>query len=176
MASLEGMAERTVSISSAGKTFSFTGWKVGWVTAPTELRNAIMTAKQFLTFVSAGPLQPAIAAGLRLDDDYFSGLRDGLANKRDILRTGLEAAGFTVHPCQGTYFLTADITEVAERNDMPATSVEFALALPARAGVVAVPSEVFYKTPDAGKSLIRFAFCKKDELLNEATSRLSVFA
>lgn len=176
MASLDGMAERTVSISSAGKTFSFTGWKVGWVTAPTELRNAIMTAKQFLTFVSAGPLQPAIATGLRLEDDYFTGLRDELQAKRDLLRSGLEATGFTVHPCQGTYFLTVDVSELAERNAMPGTSVEFCLALPEKAGVVAVPSEVFYKTPTAGKTLIRFAFCKKDELLNEAISRLSVLA
>lgn len=176
MGSLDGMAERTVSISSAGKTFSFTGWKVGWVTAPAELRNAIMTAKQFLTFVSAGPLQPAIATGLRMGDDYFSGLRDDLQAKRDLLRAGLEETGFTVHPCQGTYFLTADVTEVANRNAMPGTSVEFCLALPEKAGVVAVPSEVFYKTPTAGKTLIRFAFCKKDELLNEAISRLSILA
>ena len=176
IASLEGMRERTVSISSAGKTFAFTGWKVGWVTAPAELRNAVMTAKQFLTFVSAGPLQPAVEAGLRLDTSYFTGLRDDLLAKRDRLRAGLEAAGFDVLPCQGTYFLSADIRSVAAANDLPDTSVEFCLALPEAAGVVAVPSEVFYDTKEAGKHLVRFAFCKKDEVLDEAITRLSQLA
>ena len=176
MAGLDGMRERTVSISSAGKTFAFTGWKVGWVTATPALRNAVMTAKQFLTFVSAGPLQPAIEVGLRLDDDYFADLRDELLQKRDRLRVGLEAAGFEVMPCQGTYFLSADIRAVAERNDLPDTSIEFCMALPKAAGVVAVPSEVFYETAGAGRHLIRFAFCKKDELLDEAITRLSVLA
>ncbi len=176
MAGLDGMRERTVSISSAGKTFAFTGWKVGWVTAVPELRNAIMTAKQFLTFVSAGPLQPAIEVGLRLGDDYFHTLRDDLRHKRDRLATGLEAAGFDMLPCHGTYFLTADIRGVAEQNGLPNTSVEFCLALPEAAGVVAVPSQVFYATPKAGRHFIRFAFCKKDDLLDEALSRLAVLA
>ena len=176
MAGLDGMRERTVSISSAGKTFAFTGWKVGWVTAIPELRNAVMTAKQFLTFVSAGPLQPAVETGLRLDRDYFDGLCSELQQKRDRLQAGLEAAGFDVLPCQGTYFLTADIRSVAERNDLPKTSVEFCLALPEAVGVVAVPSEVFYKTREAGRHFIRFAFCKQDELLDEAIQRLGALA
>ncbi len=176
MAGLDGMRERTVSISSAGKTFAFTGWKVGWVTAIPELRNAVMTAKQFLTFVSAGPLQPAVETGLRLDHDYFDGLCSELQQKRDRLQAGLEAAGFDVLPCQGTYFLTADIRSVAERNDLPNTSVEFCLALPEAVGVVAVPSEVFYKTREAGRHFIRFAFCKQDELLDEAIQRLGALA
>lgn len=176
MAGLDGMRERTVSISSAGKTFAFTGWKVGWVTAIPELRNAVMTAKQFLTFVSAGPLQPAVETGLRLDHDYFDGLCSELQQKRNRLQAGLEAAGFDVLPCQGTYFLTADIRSVAERNDLPNTSVEFCLALPEAVGVVAVPSEVFYKTREAGRHFIRFAFCKQDELLDEAIQRLGVLA
>ena len=176
LASLDGMRERTVNISSAGKTFAFTGWKVGWVTATPELRNAIMTAKQFLTFVSAGPLQPAVEVGLQLDDDYFTGLRNDLLHKRDRLQAGLEAAGFDVLACQGTYFLTADIRGVAERNDLPNTSVEFCLALPEAVGVVAVPSEVFYKTREAGRHFIRFAFCKKDELIDEAIARLATLA
>ena len=176
MAGIDGMSERTVSISSAGKTFAFTGWKVGWVTAVPELRNAVMTAKQFLTFVSAGPLQPAVETGLRLDDDYFEGLCNELLQKRDRLRAGLEAAGFDVLPCQGTYFLTADIRGVAERNDLPNTSVEFCLALPEAVGVVAVPSEVFYETREAGRHFIRFAFCKQDALLDEAITRLSSLA
>ena len=176
MAGLDGMRERTVSISSAGKTFAFTGWKVGWVTAIPELRNAVMTAKQFLTFVSAGPLQPAVETGLRLDHDYFDGLCSELQQKRNRLQAGLEAAGFDVLPCQGTYFLTADIRSVAERNDLPNTSVEFCLALPEAVGVVAVPSEVFYKTREAGRHFIRFAFCKQDELLDEAIQRLGALA
>ena len=138
--------------------------------------NAVMTAKQFLTFVSAGPLQPAVETGLRLDHDYFDGLCSELQQKRNRLQAGLEAAGFDVLPCQGTYFLTADIRSVAERNDLPNTSVEFCLALPEAVGVVAVPSEVFYKTREAGRHFIRFAFCKQDELLDEAIQRLGVLA
>lgn len=176
IAALEGMRDRTISIGSAGKTFSFTGWKVGWVTAPAELRNAVMTAKQFLTFVNAAPLQPAVEVGLRLGDDYFDGLRNDLLAKRDRLQAGLEAAGFDVLHSQGTYFLTCDIRGVAERNNLPPTSIEFCLALPEAAGVVAVPSEVFYATKEAGRHLIRFAFCKKDEVLDEAIRRLSVLA
>jgi N-succinyldiaminopimelate aminotransferase len=176
IAALPGMRERTISIGSAGKTFSFTGWKIGWVTAPAELRDAVMVAKQFLTFVNAAPLQPAVEVGLRLGDDYFSGLRDDLRAKRDRLSAGLEAAGFDVLHTQGTYFLTCDVRSVAERNDLPSTSIEFCLALPEAAGVVAVPSEVFYETKEAGRHLVRFAFCKKDEVLDEAIRRLSVLA
>ena len=173
IAALPGMRERTISIGSAGKSFSFTGWKIGWVTAPPELRNAVMTAKQFLTFVNAAPLQPAIAAGLRLGDDYFDSLRDDLLAKRDRLATGLGAAGFDVLHTQGTYFLTCDIRGIAERTGLPNTSIEFCLALPEACGVVAVPSEVFYRTKEAGRHFVRFAFCKKDDVLDEAISRLS---
>ncbi len=176
IAALPGMRERTISIGSAGKTFSFTGWKVGWVTAPAELRNAVMTAKQFLTFVNAAPLQPAVEVGLRLGDEYFDGLRDDLLAKRDRLSEGLQAAGFDVLHTQGTYFLTCDIRGVAQRNNLPDTSIEFCLALPEAAGVVAVPSEVFYTTKEAGRHLVRFAFCKKDEVLDEAIRRLAVLA
>ena len=173
IAALPGMRERTISIGSAGKSFSFTGWKVGWVTTSPELRAAVMTAKQFLTFVNAAPLQPAVAAGLRLGDDYFSQLRNDLLAKRDRLQTGLEAAGFDVLHTQGTYFLTCDIRGIAERAGLPNTSIEFCLALPEACGVVAVPSEVFYTTKEAGRHLVRFAFCKKDEVLDEAISRLA---
>ena len=172
IAALPGMRERTISIGSAGKTFSFTGWKVGWSTSSAELRNAVMTAKQFLTFVNAAPLQPAVEAGLRLGDDYFDGLRDDLLAKRDRLQAGLEEIGFDVVHTQGTYFLTCDIRSIAERNGLPATSIEFCLALPEAAGVVAVPSEVFYTTKEAGRHLVRFAFCKKDQVLDEAIDRL----
>ena len=173
IAALPGMRERTISIGSAGKSFSFTGWKIGWVTAPPELRNAVMTAKQFLTFVNAAPLQPAIAAGLRLGDAYFDSLRDDLLAKRDRLATGLETAGFDVLHTQGTYFLTCDIRGIAEPTGLPNTSIEFCLALPEACGVVAVPSEVFYRTKEAGRHFVRFAFCKKDDVLDEAISRLS---
>jgi len=167
------MWERTISIGSAGKSFSFTGWKVGWLTAPQELRDAVMTAKQFLTFVNGAPFQPAIAHGLRLGDDYFSGLRSELVAKRDRLSDGLVAAGFDVLRTQGTYFLTSDIRGIAERSGLPDTSIEFCLALPEACGVVAVPSEVFYRTKDAGRHLVRFAFCKQDHVLDEAISRLT---
>jgi len=172
IAALPGMRERTISIGSAGKSFSFTGWKIGWVTAPPELRNAVMTAKQFLTFVNGAPFQPAVAHGLRLGDDYFNGLRGDLRAKRDRLAAGLVEASFDVMHTQGTYFLTCDVRGIAERAGLPNTSVEFCLALPEACGVVAVPSEVFYRTREAGRHLVRFAFCKKDEVLDEAITRL----
>ncbi len=174
IASLPGMRERTISIGSAGKTFSFTGWKVGWLTAPEPLRDAVMVAKQFLTFVNAAPLQPAVEIGLRLGDAYFDGIRTDLLAKRDRLEAGLAGVGFDVHHTEGTYFLTADITHLARRSGLPDTSIDFCLALPEAAGVVAVPSEVFYETKAAGRRLIRFAFCKKDAVLDEAIHRLAV--
>ena len=173
IAGLPRMRDRTITISSAGKTFSFTGWKVGWVTAPKPLRDAVMVAKQFLTFVNAAPLQPAVALGLRMDDRYFTDLRADLLAKRDRLQSGLETAGFDVLRTQGTYFLTADLRPYAVAKGMPETSIEFCLALPEKAGVVAVPSEVFYTTREAGRSLIRFAFCKQDDVLDEAIRRLA---
>lgn len=172
IAALPGMRERTISIGSAGKSFSFTGWKIGWLTAPPELRDAVMTAKQFLTFVNGAPLQPAVAHGLRLGDDYFDGLRDELQTKRDRLAKGLRDAGFDVLHTQGTYFLTCDVRGFAAKTGLPDTSIEFCLALPEACGVVAIPSEVFYRTKEAGRHLVRFAFCKKDEVLDEAISRL----
>lgn len=172
IAALPGMRERTISIGSAGKSFSFTGWKIGWLTAPPELRNAVMTAKQFLTFVNGAPLQPAVAHGLRLSDDYFDGLRNDLLAKRDRLTAGLTEAGFDVLHTQGTYFVTSDVRGIAKRTGLPDTSVEFCLALPEACGVVAVPSEVFYRTKEAGRHLVRFAFCKKDDVLDEAITRL----
>ncbi|MCY0933081.1 pyridoxal phosphate-dependent aminotransferase [Streptomyces sp. H34-S4] len=167
LASLPGMRERTVTISSAGKTFSFTGWKVGWVTGTQELVSAVRTAKQFLTYVSSGPFQYAIAEALRLPDAYFDGFRADLQRKRDLLGDGLRAAGFEVYQPQGTYFITADITPLGEKD-----AYAFCRALPERCGVVAIPNSVFYDDKDAGRSQVRFAFCKKDDVLAEATSRL----
>ena len=134
--------------------------------------NAVMTAKQFLTFVNGAPLQPAVAHGLRLSDDYFDGLRNDLLAKRDRLTAGLTEAGFDVLHTQGTYFVTSDVRGIAKRTGLPDTSVEFCLALPEACGVVAVPSEVFYRTKEAGRHLVRFAFCKKDDVLDEAITRL----
>ncbi|MFW6724656.1 pyridoxal phosphate-dependent aminotransferase [Streptomyces sp. MAR4 CNY-716] len=168
IASLPGMRERTVSISSAGKTYSFTGWKVGWVMADGPLIAAVRTAKQYLTYVSAGPFQYAIAEALRLPDAYYDGFRADLRRKRDLLGDGLRAAGFEVYQPAGTYFITTDITPFGEKEDAYA----FCRALPERCGVVAVPNSVFYDDADAGRTQVRFTFCKKDDVLHEATSRL----
>jgi N-succinyldiaminopimelate aminotransferase len=165
--SLPGMRERTVSISSAGKTFSFTGWKIGWVTGTADLVAAVRTTKQFLTFVSGGPFQYAIATGLGMADAFYVGLADDLRRKRDLLAAGLAQAGFDVFPPQGTYFITTDISPLGEQD-----GVEFCRALPRRCGVVAVPNAVFYDDAQAGRSQVRFAFCKRDEILAEAAARL----
>ncbi|MBM9620345.1 pyridoxal phosphate-dependent aminotransferase [Streptomyces zhihengii] len=167
LAGFPGMRERTVTVSSAGKTFSFTGWKVGWLTAAPELVAAVRSVKQFLTYVSAGPFQYAIAEALRLPDSYFDDFRADLHRKRDLLGDGLRAAGFEVYRPQGTYFITTDITPFGQKD-----AYAFCRALPERCGVVAIPNSVFYDDPDAGRSQVRFAFCKKDDVLIEAGSRL----
>lgn len=167
IATFPGMRERTVSISSAGKTFSFTGWKVGWAMADAPLIAAVRTAKQYLTYVSAGPFQYAIAEALRLPDTYYDSFRADLQRKRDLLADGLRAAGFEVYQPEGTYFITTDITPFGEKD-----AYVFCRTLPERCGVVAIPNSVFYDDPDAGRSLVRFTFCKKDDVLHEATSRL----
>jgi len=167
IATLPGMRERTVTISSGAKTFSFTGWKIGWVTATPELVTAVRTVKQFLTFVNGGPFQYAIAAGLALPDAFYSGAAAGLRRKRDLLAGGLRSAGFEVFVPQGTYFITTDIAVLGESDGL-----EFCRRLPHRCGVVAVPSVVLYDDRDAGRTQVRFAFCKKDEVLAEAAERL----
>ncbi|MFF4443408.1 pyridoxal phosphate-dependent aminotransferase [Streptomyces sp. NPDC001502] len=167
LASLPGMRERTVTISSAGKTFSFTGWKVGWVTAPPELITAVRSAKQFLTYVSSGPFQYAIAEALALPDSYYDTFRADLAAKRDILADGLAAAGFEVFRPQGTYFITTDITPLGEKDGLA-----FCRALPERCGVVAIPNQVFYDDKAAGRTQVRWAFCKREDVLREAAERL----
>jgi N-succinyldiaminopimelate aminotransferase len=165
--SLPGMRERTVSISSAGKTFSFTGWKIGWVTASAELVAAVRAVKQFLTFVSGGPFQYAIAEALRMPDDYFAGIGADLRSKRDLLCSGLSQAGFVVYPPEGTYFVTTDIGQLGA-----ADGIEFCRSLPHEAGVVAIPNAVFYDDPEAGRTQVRFAFCKRPEVLQDALARL----
>jgi N-succinyldiaminopimelate aminotransferase len=167
MATLPGMAERTLTISSAGKTFSVTGWKVGWVHGPAELVSAVRAVKQFLTYVSGAPFQPALAAALGLPDSFYTQLAADLERKRDLLSAGLREAGFTVFDTAGTYFVVTDVTPLGFTD-----GAEFCWSLPERAGVAAVPVSVFCTDPGLGRSLVRFAFCKRDEVLSEAVSRL----
>src|SRR5580692_8391720 len=171
IATLPGMRGRTVSISSAGKTFSFTGWKIGWVTGTRELVTAVRTAKQFLTYVSGGPFQYAIATGLALPDSFYADLAGGLRRKRDLLGAGLKDAGFEVFLPQGTYFITTDIAPLGESDGLA-----FCRELPYRCGVVAVPNVVFYDNQQAGRTQVRFAFCKRDEVLADAADRLGRLA
>jgi N-succinyldiaminopimelate aminotransferase len=168
MAGLPGMAERTLTISSAGKTFSVTGWKVGWIHGPRELVAAVKAAKQFLTYVSGAPFQPAIATALGLPDSFYADLATNLQRKRDLLSTGLRAAGFTVFPSAGTYFVVTDAAPLGVTD-----GADFCWKLPELIGVAAVPVSVFCVDPDLGRTLVRFAFCKKDEVLTEAVSRLA---
>ncbi|MGZ8764483.1 MAG: pyridoxal phosphate-dependent aminotransferase [Acidimicrobiia bacterium] len=167
LATLPGMRDRTLVISSGGKTFSFTGWKVGWVCGPPALVRAVRTAKQFLTYVNAGPLQYGIATGLDLADVVFSDLADDLRVKRDRLADGLDAAGLKVFPSSGTYFLTVDIRSIGA-----ADGVAFCRSLPERCGVVAVPNVVFYDDIDAGRPFVRFTCCKRLDVIDEAVVRL----
>jgi len=166
--SLPGMAERTVTISSAAKTFSFTGWKIGWVTGSPEVVRAVRTVKQFLTYVSGGPFQYAVAEALALPDHYYASVADDLRPKRDFFCDGLAEAGFEVYRPAGTYFITTDVRPLGYTDGM-----EFCRELPHRAGVVAIPSSVFYDNVEAGKSQVRFAFCKRQEVLAEALARLA---
>jgi N-succinyldiaminopimelate aminotransferase len=167
LATLPGMRERTLTISSGGKTFSFTGWKVGWASGPPDLVRATLTAKQFLTFTSGAPLQPAIAGALELGDDYYAGIRSSLQRKRDRLCEGLRQLGFDVFVPEGTYFVTTDIRPLGFDDGL-----DFCLRLPERCGVVAIPHEVFYDDKRAGKPLVRWAFCKQDSVLDAALERL----
>ncbi|MER5749199.1 pyridoxal phosphate-dependent aminotransferase [Streptomyces sp. NPDC002088] len=168
LAAFPGMRERTVTIGSAGKTFSFTGWKVGWVTAAPALVTAVRSAKQFLTYVSSGPFQYAVAEALSLPDSYFSAFRADMLAKRDLLTTGLTEAGFKVFKPAGTYFVTTDIRPLGETDGFA-----FCRVLPERAGVVAIPNAVFYDHREAGAPFVRFAFCKRTDKLREAIDRLS---
>jgi N-succinyldiaminopimelate aminotransferase len=171
MATLPGMRDRTVTISSAGKTFSMTGWKTGWICARPELVAAVRTVKQFLTYVHAAPFQHAAAAGLRLPDAYFATLASEMAEKRDLLSAGLVEAGFDVFAPAGTYFVTVDIRALGESDGLA-----FCRSLPQRCGVVAVPTVVFYDDVAAGAPRVRFTFCKRREVLEDAVARLKGLA
>ena len=170
ISSLPGAFERTVSISSGGKTFSATGWKVGWLTAPAALVSSILAVKQYLTYVNAAPFQPAIAVGLALPDEYFATTAATLETKRDLLSAGLTSAGFTVSSPDAGYFVIADATALGVTD-----AADFCRALPSLAGVVAVPVTAFVREEnrDAYAGLLRFAFCKKVDLLERAAAQLS---
>ena len=172
MATLPGMRERTLSISSGGKTFNTTGWKIGWLCGPPELIVAAKTAKQFLTYVNGGPFQWGIARGLGLDPSFFTELAADLQAKRDRLLPGLVAAGFDVYPTSGTYFVTVDIRPLRADGD----GMAFCRDLPHRCGVVAIPNEVFYANRHEGRHLVRFAFCKRLDVLDEVVTRLTARA
>ena len=164
LATLPGMAQRTLTISSIGKSFSFTGWKIGWCSGPAELVAAARTVKQFLTFAGGTPLQHASAAALGLPPAYLESLRDELRDKRDLLCAGLSAAGLKPLASAGTYFVNADVG---------ADAVQFCTELPDRCGIVAIPTSVFYDDKSAARTLVRFAFCKRREVIEEAALRLS---
>ncbi|HEY0641143.1 MAG TPA: pyridoxal phosphate-dependent aminotransferase [Pseudonocardiaceae bacterium] len=171
LATLPGMARRTLSISSAGKTYSATGWKIGWVCGPAELVGAVRAAKQFITFVGGAPFQPAVAHALNSEQDWVDALRAALQAKRDRLSEGLVDAGFEVYRSEGTYFVCADVRGLGFED-----GIEFCRALPERARVVAVPVQVFADDPGPWRHLVRFAFCKRDEVLDEAIARLRRFS
>nr|WP_218129811.1 pyridoxal phosphate-dependent aminotransferase [Pseudonocardia oroxyli] len=165
MATLPGMAERTLTISSAGKTFSVTGWKIGWVHGPAGLVAAVRAVKQFLTFASGAPFQPAVAAALATAD--YAAISAGLRPKRDLMVSGLRAAGMRVFEPRGTYFVVADLAPLGVTD-----AAEYARAMPEKVGVAAVPVSVFCDDPDLAPTLLRFAFCKRTEVLEQALSRL----
>jgi N-succinyldiaminopimelate aminotransferase len=174
LATLPSMRERTVTISSGGKTFSFTGWKVGWVCAPAPLVAAVRAAKQFLTYTSPAPFQLAVAHGLVMAPERIGALAADLAARRDLLCDGLESLGYAVYWPASTYFATTDVSTVAPGM----SALEFCQALPERCGVVAIPSSVFYDPADAeaGRTLVRWAFCKRADVLRDALARLASWA
>jgi N-succinyldiaminopimelate aminotransferase len=167
LATLPGMSERTLSLSSAGKMFSFTGWKVGWATGPEPLVRAVDAAKQWLTFSSGAPLQPAVAHALNAESGYYTALAKELQTKRDRLCEGLRQLDLDVYVPQGTYFVTTDVRRYGYRDGL-----EFCRALPEKAGVVAIPSQGFYDDAEEGRHKVRWAFCKEQDLLDEGIRRL----
>ncbi|MEA2150583.1 MAG: N-succinyldiaminopimelate aminotransferase [Solirubrobacteraceae bacterium] len=171
LATLPGMAERTLTISSAGKSFSFTGWKIGWCTGPPRLVAAVSAAKQFLSFAGGTPFQHAVAGGLQDAERHVAPLRATLQASRDRLCDGLRAAGFGVSVPQGGYFVNADVAPLGVRD-----ASDWCRALPERARVVAIPTRAFYDDPDAGRTLVRFAYCKRPEIIDEAVARLAAAA
>jgi N-succinyldiaminopimelate aminotransferase len=173
IATLPGAWGRTLTISSGGKTFSTTGWKIGWIAGPADLIDAVLAVKQFLTYVNGAPFQPAIATGLRLPDTFFTGIAATLREKRDLLGSGLRAAGFYVSVPAGSYFTVADAAPLGATD-----AAEFCRELPERAGVVAIPLTAFATPAHRAEyaTLVRFAACKRVPVLEEAASRLAALA
>ena len=169
---LPGMRERCLRIGSAGKTFSLTGWKIGYVTGPAHLMEVVAKTHQFVTFTTPPGLQSAVAYGLGKDDDYFAGLASSLEAKRDLLAKGLREAGFGVLPADGTYFISADFRPLGFNG----TDDEFCREITVKAKVAAIPLSAFYSSPDAPRHLARFCFCKQDAILEEASARLKGYA
>lgn len=167
IASLPGMAERTVTVSSAAKMFNVTGWKIGWALGPRELIDGVRTAKQFMSFVAGAPFQPAVAYALTHEQPWVAAQRDDLQRKRDLLSAALTDAGFGVLDSAGTYFVCADVTPVGVTD-----GVAFCRTLPERIGVAAVPVSAFVDDPRQWNHLVRFAFCKRDDVLLEGVRRL----
>ena len=167
LATLPGMWERTLTLSSAGKTFSFTGWKVGWATGPADLVLSLMAAKQWLTFTNAAPLQPAVAYALEHEEGFFRGLAADLQAKRDLLCAGLDKLDVDVFVPEATYFVLTDVRRLGWRD-----ATELCLALPERAGVVAIPAQAFYDDQDEGRHCVRWAFCKETPVIEEGVRRL----
>jgi N-succinyldiaminopimelate aminotransferase len=167
LASFPGMRERTVRISSAGKTFSVTGWKIGWALGTAELINEITAVKQFLSYVSGAPFQPAVARALNEGDEWVEKARLDLQDRRDQFAEGLRSIGLEPVIPRGTYFMTTDVRPLGYSD-----SVEFCRDLPTRCGVVAIPHQVFYDRIEAGRPYVRWAFCKQQQVLDEAISRL----
>jgi N-succinyldiaminopimelate aminotransferase len=168
------MFERTITISSGGKSFNTTGWKIGWACAPAPLINATRMAKQLFTFAGGSPFQPAIAAGLRLPDSYFTALAADLQNKRDVLMTALDECGLRPITPEGTYFITADVRGRRADGD----GIAFCRELPGQAGIVAIPAAVLYdpRHESEGRHLVRFAFCKELSTIARASDQLRAWA
>ncbi|SPF07046.1 aminotransferase class I/II-fold pyridoxal phosphate-dependent enzyme [Streptomyces sp. MA5143a] len=171
IAALPGMFERTVTVGSAGKSFSFTGWKVGWATGPADLVAGVLAVKQYLSFASGTSFQHAVAEALRLPDSHYTDLRDSLKVRRDLLVDGLRSLGLRPRAPEGTYFVLADVRPLGAVDGL-----EFCRDLPRRYGVAAVPGQVFYTDPEAGRHLVRFVFCKREDVLREALRRLAPLA
>lgn len=169
LATFDGMWDRTITLSSLGKTFSLTGWKLGWAMGPTALSAGLRAAHQFLTFTTPTPVQHGAVAAMAAPTSFYEEMRDGYRAKRDLLATGLESAGFRPYLPEGTYFMLAGHPDAGDDR-------QFCRDLAARAGVVAIPPSVFYSRPELGAGLVRFAFCKDEEMLLEAIERLRAVA
>ena len=169
IATLPGMADRTITLGSAGKSFSFTGWKVGWATGPADLIRAVRSVRQHLSFVSGGPFQHAGAHGLRMPDSYFESFRLDLQAKRDLFTAGIRELGFTATESEGTYYLTTDLGPLTHYEDGLAAARD----LPIRLGVVAIPQQELCDDKAVGAQALRWAFCKRPAVLREALDRLS---